>query len=69
METRATVTVEEAGRILGIGRASAYEGIKKGQIPAIRVGRRLVVPRTALERLLAGEAARSAQRSQEADPV
>jgi excisionase family DNA binding protein len=52
---RATVTVPEAARILGIGRASAYEGVRLGTIPSLRVtSRKIVVPRAALERLLAG---------------
>lgn len=51
---RATVTVPEAARILGIGRASAYEGVRTGTIPSLRVtSRKIVVPRAALERLLA----------------
>jgi excisionase family DNA binding protein len=53
MEAKATVTVEEAARILGVGRASAYEGVRSGRIPSIRVSpRRIVVPRAALDRLL-----------------
>ena len=53
---RPTVTVEESGEILGIGRNSAYEGVNSGQIPSIRVGRRIVVPTAQLRRLL-GEVA------------
>ena len=49
---RQTLTVEEAAEVLGIGRNSAYEAIKRGEIPALRLGRRLVVPRKALDRLL-----------------
>lgn len=50
---RATVTIEEAAQILGIGRASAYEAARTGQIPTLRLGaKRLVVPKRALERLL-----------------
>lgn len=49
---RRTLTVEEAARILGIGRNSAYEAVRRGEIPAIRLGHRLLVPRAALERLL-----------------
>ena len=45
-------SVEAAAEMLGVSRNTAYEGIKLGQIPAIRVGRRLVVPLDALERLL-----------------
>lgn len=50
---RATVTVEEAARLLGIGRGSAYEAARTGEIPALRIGRRLLVPVAALEELLA----------------
>ena len=51
---RATVTVSEAAEILGVGRASCYEGVRSGRIPAIRVSpRRIVIPREALERMLA----------------
>jgi excisionase family DNA binding protein len=50
---RATVTIEEAAHILGIGRASAYEAARTGQLPVLRLGvKRLVVPKRALERLL-----------------
>jgi len=49
---RPTLTVPEAGRILGLAKASAYEGVARGQIPAIRVGRRLLVPTAALRRML-----------------
>jgi len=49
---RVTFTVEETAKLLGIGRQLAYDRVRTGQIPAIRLGRRLVVPRRALERLL-----------------
>lgn len=49
---RQTVTVEEAAKILGIGRNTAYEAVKQGEIPVIRIGRRILVSRVALERLL-----------------
>lgn len=41
---RATITVEEAARILGIGRSAAYEAVRRHEIPSLRLGRRLVVP-------------------------
>lgn len=52
---RATLTVEEAARVLGIGRNAAYEAARRGDLPALRIGGRIVVPRVALERLLAGD--------------
>ena len=47
------LTVAEAGRVLRLGRNSAYEAVRRGEIPSVRIGRRLLVPRVALERLLA----------------
>jgi len=51
---RQTCTVDEAARILGIGRNSAYQAVKRGELPAIRLGRRLVISISALEGLLKG---------------
>ncbi len=54
METeKLTLTVDEAAKILGIGRQLAYDRVKTGEIPVIKIGRRLLVPRAALEKLLA----------------
>jgi excisionase family DNA binding protein len=50
---RLTLTVEETARLLGIGRQLAYDKVKTGEIPVIKIGRRLLVPRPALEKLLA----------------
>ena len=49
-----TLTVPQAAQMLGIGRSAAYEAARTGQIPTLRIGRRLVVPIKALERLLEG---------------
>ena len=49
---RQTYTVVEAAKILGIGKNKAYEAIAANQIPSIRIGGRIVVPRAALQRLL-----------------
>jgi excisionase family DNA binding protein len=50
---RPTVPVEEAGKLLGISRGSAYDAVATGEIPSIKIGRRIVVPTAALLRLLA----------------
>jgi excisionase family DNA binding protein len=52
-----TFTVDEAAEILRVSRCSAYAAAKNGEIPTVQVGRRLVVPRYAIERKLAGVAA------------
>lgn len=51
-KVRRTRTVDEAAQILGISRASAYACAKSGDLPTIRMGNRLLVPETALEKLL-----------------
>ena len=53
--TRLTLTVEEVAATLGISRAFAYEAVRRGEIPSIRIGRRVLVPRAALERLIDGD--------------
>lgn len=48
------LTVEEAARILRIGRTAAYEAVRRGEIPHLRFGRSVRIPRHALEQMLAG---------------
>ncbi len=48
-----TLTVDETAKCLGIGRNSAYEAIARGEIPVVKIGKRLLVPKAALEILLA----------------
>ena len=52
---RRVVTLNEAAKMLRISRGSAYAAAKRKEIPTIRIGRRLLVPAAALDRLLAGE--------------
>ena len=52
-EHRLTLTVEEAGRLLGLSRGLAYEAVHRHEIPSIKVGKRLLIPRAALEKFLA----------------
>ena len=47
-EGRLVVSVTEAAELLGISRGLAYELARSGQLPSLRLGRRLVVPRVAL---------------------
>jgi excisionase family DNA binding protein len=47
-----TLSVTEAAKVLGISRAFAYELVARGELPSRRFGRRVVVPRKALERLI-----------------
>ena len=47
-------TLNEVAALLRISRGSAYEAAKRKEIPTIRIGRRLLVPSDALERMLSG---------------
>ena len=47
------LSVEEAGRKLGLGRAAAYAHAKAGHIPTLKLGNRTLVPKAALAKLLA----------------
>jgi len=50
-----TMTVEEAAKLLSIGRNQAYEGVARGEIPHVRIGKRILVLREPLDRILSGE--------------
>lgn len=51
-KTKKTYTITEAAELLGVGKSAAYEAARRGEIPIIRIGRRMVVPKAALERML-----------------
>jgi len=47
-----TLTVEQAAQVLGICRGLAYEAAARGELPTIRLGRRVLVPTARLLALL-----------------
>jgi excisionase family DNA binding protein len=51
-EDRLCFSIPETARMLGISRGLAYELAHSGQIPVLRLGKRLLVPKIALERML-----------------
>ncbi|MGH9103639.1 MAG: helix-turn-helix domain-containing protein [Acidimicrobiales bacterium] len=53
--SRHTYTVTEAAALLGISRATAYECVRTGELPALQLGRRILIPTAVLADLL-GEA-------------
>ena len=70
--TKQTVSVPEAGRILGIGRNAAYEAVRTGKLPVLKFGRRMVVPVVALDQLLESARLRPCQeavRDEVAQPI
>ena len=44
----ATITIEQAAQVLGLGRTAAYEAARRGEFPTRRLGRRIIVPVPAL---------------------
>lgn len=52
LSERLALSVDEAGALLGISRDLAYDLVARREIPSVRLGRRLVVPRRALEEVL-----------------
>ena len=51
---RRTFTIQEAATVLGLGRSAAYDAARRGDLPVIRIGHRLLVSRAVLDRLLDG---------------
>ena len=68
-EERPTMPVEEVGETLGIGRSAAYEAVRRGEIPSIRIGRRVLVPTAALRVLLGIDAPPSPSPTPDAEVV
>ena len=52
-QTGMTYTVAEAAALLGVSRSVTYGAVQRGELPSIRIGHRILVPRDALERMLA----------------
>lgn len=50
--TKATVNVEELARLMGIGKRQAYEAVERGDIPSIRLGRRIVISTRVIKGIL-----------------
>ncbi len=48
LASKATISVEQAATVLGLGRTAAYEAARRGEFPTRRLGRRVVVPVPAL---------------------
>jgi excisionase family DNA binding protein len=49
---RVTRTVPEAAQLLGLSESATYEAVGRGQIPAVKIGRRVLVKRDALLAML-----------------
>jgi len=49
---RLTYSVEQAGALLGLSRGASYGAANRGDLPILRIGRRIIIPKRALDRLL-----------------
>ena len=47
-----TLNVNEAATVLGISRGLAYQLIQEKRLPTIKLGKRLLIPKVALEKML-----------------
>jgi excisionase family DNA binding protein len=52
MDEQPVLTVSEAARLLRLSRAFTYKLIARGELPSVRFGRRIMIPRAAIERIL-----------------
>jgi len=52
IDRRLCVTVPEAAEMLGISRNFAYQLVREGKLPSIRFGKRILIPKAALEKML-----------------
>ena len=59
MSERRTLTVAEAARELGVSKNVCYAACRAGTVPALRLGRRWVIPRARLEELIGGDVERN----------
>lgn len=51
-DERLTFDVKTAAKLLGVSKNSAYQACLKGEIPHLKIGKRILIPRVQLERLL-----------------
>ena len=59
-----TYSIAEAADKLGIGKNQAYEAARRGEIPTIKIGKRVLVPRVPFDRMLEQETTRAADRAE-----
>jgi len=50
--TKRVLSVEEARRQLGISRGLMYKAVRRGEVPSVKIGRRIIIPEAALDKLL-----------------
>ncbi|MBM4463463.1 MAG: helix-turn-helix domain-containing protein [Chloroflexi bacterium] len=51
-QEKLTLNMREVARVLGLSKSSVFAAVHRGEIPHIRVGKRILIPKAALERML-----------------
>lgn len=69
LRERTTISVPEAGRLLGVGKDSAYAAAERGEIPVLHLGRRLRVPVPRLLELLGANPSAQADAGPTTEPA
>ena len=64
-QVKQVYTVSEVAALLGVSRGTAYECVKTGELPHLKLGRRIVVPIAAFEKFLTHVSLRSESRAEE----
>lgn len=54
-DKRITLNADEVAKLLGLGRNTTYTLLRSGRLRSVRVGRRLVIPRSEIDAFLARE--------------
>jgi excisionase family DNA binding protein len=54
LENKLCISIPEAALMLGISRNLAYELVKRHELPILKLGKRLVIPKVALQKMLEG---------------
>jgi excisionase family DNA binding protein len=47
-------SVDELASYIGLGRTNTYAALRNGKIPSIRIGKKFVIPRSAIKKWLEG---------------
>jgi excisionase family DNA binding protein len=55
--SKPTMTVDELSAVLGVGRGQAYAAVREGQVRSLRIGKRILIPTTAVREMLGREGA------------
>jgi len=50
--SKPTISVDQAAKVLGVGRRQAYAAVQRGEIPAIHIGKRILISTSVVLRML-----------------